>query len=67
MVVRESGYLYPNKMARIYVLSIEETIGHEVIIAVFRAAGIPEKLYPPANDFAKGFDFAYYGAIGAAL
>lgn len=67
MAVEESGYLYPNKMARIHVLSVEETVGHEAIIAVFRAAGIPEKLYPPANDFAKGFDFAYYGAIGAAL
>ncbi len=24
-------------------------------------------MYPPANDFAKAFDFAYYGAIGGAL
>lgn len=64
---RESGYLYPNKMARIHVLSIEETIGHAAMMAVFETAKIPPELYPPANNFAKGFDFVYYGAIGATL
>jgi predicted hydrocarbon binding protein len=59
--------MYPNKMARIHVLSIEETIGHSAMMAVFDAVGIPHTFYPPANDFAKGFDFAYYGAIGIAL
>ena len=67
MTITESGYLYPNKMARIHVLSIEETIGHEAMMAVFNTAGIPHELYPPANNFAKGFDFAYYGAIGSVL
>jgi hypothetical protein len=54
-------------MARIHVLSIEETIGHEAIIAVFRAAGIPDKLYPPANDFAKGFDLVNSGQCGKVV
>lgn len=67
MNITESGLLYPNKMARIHVLSIEETIGHEAMMAVFKTAGIPQELYPPANNFAKGFDFAYYGAIGAVI
>jgi predicted hydrocarbon binding protein len=67
MNLQESGLFYPNKMARIHVTSIEETIGHEAIMAVFEQAGIPKTLYPPANDFAKGFDFAYYGAIGIIL
>lgn len=67
MSVQPSGLMYPNKMARIHVLSIEETIGHKAIMALFEAAGIPTELYPPANNFAKGFDFAYYGAIGITL
>ena len=67
MTLKESGLLYPNKMARIHVLSIEETIGHKAMMTVFESAGIPQALYPPANNFAKGFDFVYYGAIGATL
>lgn len=67
MPIEESGYLYPNKMARIHVLSIEETIGHKAMLSVFNAAKIPMELYPPANNFAKGFDFVYYGALGIIL
>lgn len=67
MALEKSGLLYPNKMARIHVLSIEETIGHEAMMALFDTAGIPRELYPPANDFAKSFDFAYYGSIGGVL
>ncbi len=67
MALEKSGFLYPNKMARIHVLSIEETIGHEAMMTVFETAGIPSDLYPPANNFAKAFEFAYYAAIGATL
>lgn len=67
MVTQLSGLMYPNKMARIHVLAIEETIGHTAMMTVFDTAGIPPELYPPANNFAKGFDFAYYGAIGITL
>lgn len=62
-----SGYYYPNKMARIYVQSIEKTIGPEAMRKVFEVAGVPLDLYPPPNDFAKSFDFAHFGAIGAGL
>jgi hypothetical protein len=34
--------------------------------AVYDLAGVPQGL-PPPNNFAKAFDFAYYGGIGAAL
>lgn len=67
MAVELSGFYYPNKMARIYVLSIEETIGREAMLAVYDLAGVPREHYPPPNNFAKNFDFAYYGGIGAAL
>jgi predicted hydrocarbon binding protein len=67
MTLELSGFYYPNKMARIYVLAIEETIGAEAMKAVYNLAGVPPEQYPPPNNFAKNFDFAYYGAIGAAL
>ena len=67
MALETSGFYYPNKMARIYVLSIEETIGSEAMKAVYDLAGVPQEFYPPPNNFAKAFDFAYYGGIGAAL
>ncbi len=67
MPVQLSGLMYPNKMARIHVLSIEESIGHAAMMVLFDTAGIPHEMYPPANNFAKGFDFAYYGAIGITL
>lgn len=67
MALELSGFYYPNKMARIYVLSIEETIGSEAMQKVYDLAGVPPELYPPPNNFAKAFDFAYYAGIGAAL
>jgi hypothetical protein len=67
VTITPSGLYYPNKMARIYVLAVEETLGPESMKAVFEAAGVPLKQYPPPNNFAKEFDFAYYGAIGATL
>jgi predicted hydrocarbon binding protein len=54
-------------MARIYVTSIEETIGAEAMQAVLKNAGIPPDLHPPPNNFAQEFDFAYFAAIGATL
>jgi predicted hydrocarbon binding protein len=67
MAAELSGFYYPNKMARIYVLSIEETIGREAILAAYDLAGVPREHYPPPNNFAKNFDFAYYAGIGAAM
>jgi predicted hydrocarbon binding protein len=67
MAAELSGFYYPNKMARIYVLSIQETIGQEAMLAAYDLAGVPREHYPPSNNFAKNFDFAYYAGIGAAL
>ena len=67
MAVETSGLYYPNKMARIYILAVEETLGPEAMKAAFELAGVPLKFYPPPNNFAKEFDFAYYGALSAAI
>jgi hypothetical protein len=34
MTPEKSGFLYPNKMARIHVLSIEKTIGHAAVMTL---------------------------------
>jgi hypothetical protein len=67
MALELSGFYYPNKMARIYVLSIEQSIGAEAMQKVYDLAEVPHELFPPPNNFAKAFDFAYYSGIGAAL
>lgn len=67
MTTQVSGLYYPNKIARIYISSIQETVGAETIQAILKEAGVPSDLRPPPDNFAKEFDFAYFAAIGAAL
>lgn len=67
MTVKTSGLFYPNKMARIYILSIQETIGAEAMRAVLAQAEVPQDFNPPPNNFAQEFDFAYFAGIGTAL
>ncbi len=63
----QSGLYYPNKIVHLYVEAIEETIGSDVMKAVFELAGVPLDHYPPPNNLAKEFEFAYFGAINAAV
>ncbi len=67
MAIEKSGFCYTNKMARIYMMSIEKTIGLKAMQLVWDLAEIPPDDRPPPNNFAKEFDFAYFGAINAAV
>jgi predicted hydrocarbon binding protein len=67
MAVKESGLYYLNKVVYIFTTSIEQTIGSEAMKAIFDLAGVPRQYYPPPNNLAKEFDFAYFGAINAAI
>lgn len=67
MAIKESGLYYLNKMVRIWVQAIEETIGSEAMKAVYEAAGVPLAYYPPPNNLAKGFDFAHFSALNGAI
>ncbi len=67
MTIELSGLFYPNKIPYIYATAIAETIGVEAMKTVFKVAGIPDTFYPPPNNLAKEFDFAYFGRLGAAL
>lgn len=67
MTITKSGLYYPNKLGRLYIKAIEETLGTEAMNVVQQLSGVPQEHYPPPNNFAKAFDFAYLGAIGMAI
>ncbi|MFN8454529.1 MAG: V4R domain-containing protein [Anaerolineae bacterium] len=64
----KSGFHYPNKIGRIYLMAMEEVMGTNGIKAVLNLAKVPELIgnYPP-NNLAREFEFADFGAIGAAI
>ena len=68
MAREKSGLYYPNKIGRIYLMAMEEVMGTNGIKAVLNLAKAPELIgnYPP-NNLAREFDFADFGAIGAAI
>ncbi len=68
LIVEKSGLYYPNKMGRTYLMAMEEVMGTNGIKAVLNLANTPWIIgnYPP-NNLAREFDFADFGAIGAAI
>lgn len=68
MMSQKSGLYYPNKIARIYLLALEEVMGANGVKAVLNLAKLPQLIgnYPP-NNLAKEFDFADFSAINAAI
>ena len=63
-----SGLNYPNRVARIYLNAMEDVMGQNGLNAIINMAGLAELVgnYPPDN-LDKGFDFADYSALNAAL
>lgn len=64
----KSGYYYPNLIARIYLESIEDVMGHNGIRALLNLAGMEELKdnYPPGN-LSKEFDFADFAHLNEAM
>jgi hypothetical protein len=63
-----SGFFYPNKMGRIYIMGIEEVLGKNGLNAVLHLAKLDSLIdnYPP-NNLDREFDFADLAALDAAL
>ncbi len=63
-----SGFYYPNKFARIYIMAMEEIMGKNGLNAILHLAGLSDYIgnYPP-DDLEKQFDFAYFTALNTAL
>ena len=69
MAARErSGLYYPNKMARFWIIAIEDILGKNGLNAILHMAGLDHLIdnYPP-NNLNKEFDFADLAALDRAL
>ncbi len=68
MPPEKSGYYYPNKFSRIFLLAMEEIMGTNGLTAILRLAKLEELKgnYPPDN-LDKQFDFADFTALQIAL
>lgn len=68
MAIEMSGLFYPNKVARIYLLAMEEIMGKNGLNAILNMAKLSSLIdnYPPDN-LDKQFDFSQYSALNAAL
>ena len=66
--IQNSGYYYPNKITRIFLLAMEEIMGKNGLNAVLNMAKQSYLIdnYPPDN-LEKEFDFASFTALNAAL
>ncbi len=66
--IPKSGYYYPNKIARIALLAIEDVMGKNGLNAVLNLAGLSHLVnnYPPDN-LERQFDFADFSAIQGGL
>jgi bacteriochlorophyll 4-vinyl reductase len=66
--IDKSGYYYPNKAGRIFLLALEEVMGKNGVSAILNLAGLESWIDNyPADDLERGIDFADFSAINAAL
>lgn len=66
--IEPSGYFYPNKLARVYVVALEDVMGKNGLNAILNLAGLTHLIdnYPPDN-FDKEFEFSEFSALNGAL
>lgn len=61
-------YYYPNKMGRIILQALEETLGHKSATAVLEQAKLPQWIHHlPPNDLERQFSFEQVGSIQRSL
>jgi len=66
--IPESGYYYPNKIARIILHALEDVMGTNGLNAILNLAHLSHLIEnPPPDNLAKEFDFAYLSSINLAL
>lgn len=63
-----SGLYYPNRFARYFFLAIEDVMGQGGLTMLLNLAGLDRYVdAPPADDLARGFDFAEMAALQIGL
>jgi predicted hydrocarbon binding protein len=64
----ESGYFNSNKFARIFLESIQDITGQGGLNSILNFAGLASLINNlPADNFERGFDFAYFSRINQTL
>jgi predicted hydrocarbon binding protein len=59
---------YPNRIARLFFLAMEDVMGKGGLNALLSLAGLDAYIdQPPPNNLARQFDFAYIAALSQAL
>jgi len=67
-VLEPSGLYYPNRIARLFFLAMEEVMGKSGLDALLSSAGLENYIqHPPPDNLARQFDFAYMAAMHEAL
>ena len=68
MPSEKAGLYYPNKIARIYIMAMEDVMGKNGLNAILNLAGLSNYIdnYPPDN-LERQFDFADFTSLNAAL
>jgi hypothetical protein len=67
-IIPPSGFYYPNKIARIFLLAMEEIMGKNGLNAVLNMAKQPNLIDNyPVDNLDKEFDFSQFSALNAAL
>lgn len=63
-----SGLNYPNKIARIYIMAMEDVMGKNGLNAILNLAGLQNYIDNyPADNLDRQFDFADFTALNTAL
>ncbi|NPA92575.1 MAG: 4-vinyl reductase [Chloroflexi bacterium] len=66
--IPESGYYYPNKIARIILDALEDVMGKNGLNAILNLAHLSHLIdNPPPENLNQEFDFAYLSSINLAL
>lgn len=67
-LVPESGYYYPNKMGRIFLLAMEEVMGRNGLNALLNLTDLRQFINDlPPDNLAREFDFAYISNLNKGL
>lgn len=68
MPIPKSGYSYPNRLTRSFLLALEDVMGHHGVSAILNFAGLSSWInHYPDDSLERGVDFADFSTIGGAL
>jgi hypothetical protein len=67
-LVPESGYYYPNRIARIYLQAMAEVMGRNGLNSLLNLVGLRQYIEDlPPNDLDRAFDFAHFSNLNQAV